>query len=117
MRTFRFRFTKADFFYELDRSIIEIKAKTIPIIPKGVIFSLNITIPIKKVASKLITDHITPTIESWFFCIIAGNQTKIAKVLTIMIIQKVDHFGAIANFLDKNSQMAKKTADNINHQI
>ena len=52
------------------------------IIPKTLVnsnFSLKIKTPIKIVVNKLKTDHIVPTIESWFFCNIAGSHARTPK--------------------------------------
>ena len=51
-----------------------------PIIPITLSFSLKIKIPIETVASKLNTDHIVPTIESEFFCKMAGSHANVPKI-------------------------------------
>lgn len=63
-------------------------AKMIPIIPVVVKCSLNISVPIRIVASRLKTDQMAPTIESWFFCKIAGSHESVPseyiKIIKIM---------------------------------
>lgn len=77
-------------------------------------FSLKIRTPIDTVASKLSTDQIVPTMESWFFCSIAGSQAKVPSIYAVRIKATKLGVGCKANFFEKNSPHAKNKADRTN---
>jgi len=92
-------------------------ASKIPAMPYKFNFSLKIKIPIKIVANKPKTDHIVPTIESWFFSKIAGNQKDVPAMYAAKTQSAFIIFGSSANFFDQNSPIAKAIPEKINQII
>ena len=60
--------------------------------------------PMSTVKSRLRTDHIVPTIESEFFCKMAGNQNKTLKTSTNTINKIMENLFYALRIQTKNAQ-------------